>query len=254
MSVDEHTIELAGTPVYYRSAPASGIPPLYVHGIPTSSDQWVAFLERTGGIAPDLIGFGRSGKAAYLDYSPAGLATFLTDLLAALDTDRVHLVAHGHGVLPALSFAAEYPERVERIVLISPPSRSTEPRLVRTLKSPILGELAMGSINRRLLARTLRRGGPWTEEQLTAVWEQFDQGTQRAILRLLRASGADPTRTADATHTTTPADLILYGEHDPWRDSDAPESDAAEPIPGAGHWPWFDRPEVIERVAQFLSS
>jgi pimeloyl-ACP methyl ester carboxylesterase len=24
-------------------------------------------------------------------------------------------------------------------------------------------------------------------------------------------------------------------------------------VPGAGHWPWYDRPDVVERVAAFLT-
>ena len=55
--VDEHTISLDDSPVYYRSAKAvTGAPPLYLHGVPTSSDDWTEFLARTGGLAPDLIG------------------------------------------------------------------------------------------------------------------------------------------------------------------------------------------------------
>jgi pimeloyl-ACP methyl ester carboxylesterase len=57
--VDEHTINLDESPVFYRSAEAPDVPVLYLHGIPTSSDDWIEFLARTGGIAPDLIGFGR---------------------------------------------------------------------------------------------------------------------------------------------------------------------------------------------------
>ena len=52
--------------------------PLYLHGIPTSSDDFVPFLERTGGVAPDLIGFGRSGKGGHLDYSIDGHADFVS--------------------------------------------------------------------------------------------------------------------------------------------------------------------------------
>jgi hypothetical protein len=38
--VDEHTIEVAGAPVFYRSAPSpAGTPALYLHGVPTSSDD-----------------------------------------------------------------------------------------------------------------------------------------------------------------------------------------------------------------------
>ena len=77
MRVDEHTFQLDDSPVYYRSADAPGMPKLYLHGIPTSSDDWLDFLARTGGIAPDLVGFGRSGKSGHLNYSLPGLAAFV---------------------------------------------------------------------------------------------------------------------------------------------------------------------------------
>src|SRR5947209_13318831 len=56
VSVDEHTIELASVPLHYRSAPATGLTPVYLHGLPTSSADFTGLLERTGGVAPDLLG------------------------------------------------------------------------------------------------------------------------------------------------------------------------------------------------------
>ena len=47
--VDEHTFTTDRGPVFYRSAPGADDPPLYLHGIPTSSDDWIPFLELTGG-------------------------------------------------------------------------------------------------------------------------------------------------------------------------------------------------------------
>jgi hypothetical protein len=44
VSVDEHTIELAGSPLYYRSVSAPGVPALYLHGVPTSSDDLVELI------------------------------------------------------------------------------------------------------------------------------------------------------------------------------------------------------------------
>src|SRR5690348_9993110 len=119
LSVDEHTIELAGSPAFYRTAPAPGVPALYVHGVPTSSDDWIAFLERSGGIAPDLIGFGRSAKGGNLDYSIEGLADFLERLLDHLRIDQIKLVVHDWGAAVGLAFAQRKPERIERIVVIN---------------------------------------------------------------------------------------------------------------------------------------
>jgi pimeloyl-ACP methyl ester carboxylesterase len=271
--VDEHTISLDNAPVFYRSADRSGMPTLYLHGIPTSSDDWPDFLARTGGIAPDLIGFGRSGKGGHLDYSLAGLAEFVERLLEHLGVREVQVVGHDWGGLVGLSLADRNPGRVLRLVLVNPPPAQEDwPRLLRVWRTPAFGELAMGAINKRLLARTLRRGtvraDAWPDARISEVWDQFDQGTQRAILRLIRSAqddvigggpppqdGVGPAPSVDIECATT----VLWGEEDPWYPSAVADAYAdhlpgarVERIAGAGHWPWLDRPEVVDRVAALL--
>jgi pimeloyl-ACP methyl ester carboxylesterase len=264
VSVDEYTIEIAGSPVFYRAVPGPAEPVLYLHGVPTSSADWTAALERTGGIAPDLIGFGRSGKGGHLDYSIDGYATFVGALLDALDLARVRLVVHDWGAVAGLVFAQRHPERIASLVVIN-----AVPLLsgfqwrgpARIWRRPLVGELVMGSVNRRLLARTLRQGGPWPEERVREVWEHFDQGTQRAILRLHR--DADEARLAAAGEhlgrLTVPA-LVIWGERDPWLPAELAERYVAalpgatlDRRPDAGHWPWLEQPAVLDRLAEFLA-
>jgi pimeloyl-ACP methyl ester carboxylesterase len=269
LSVDEHTIELAGSPAFYRTAPAPGVPALYVHGVPTSSDDWISFLERSGGIAPDLIGFGRSAKGGNLDYSIEGLTDFLQRLLEYLEIDRVKLVVHDWGAPVGLAFAQRNPERVERIVVINGVPVFPSPdvrwhRLARLWVRPGIGELVMGATTRGVLARTLRSATTdpkgWSDERIASIWEQFDQGTQRAILRLYRS--ADPaklTNTGEALDRLDAPALVLWGEADPWLPVAVGETYAAvmprasiDHVQSAGHWPWLDKPEVVDRVASFL--
>jgi pimeloyl-ACP methyl ester carboxylesterase len=267
--VDEHTIEVAGAPIFYRSAPATGTPVLYLHSAPTSSDDWLASLERTGGIAPDLIGFGRSAKGGQLDYTLTGYESFLESLLETLEVEQVQLVAHGWGAAIALGFCRRHPDRVQRLVLCDavPLLEGFRwPRFARVLRTPGLGELIMGSITKSLLARFLRRGtvepDAWPESRIDAVWDQFDQGTQRAILRLQRSLDERGLSAAgDGLERLTVPTLIVWGELDPWLDpafarAYAERLPAAELqlIAGAGHWPWFDRPEVIETIAAFVAA
>jgi pimeloyl-ACP methyl ester carboxylesterase len=267
VSVDEHTIELAGSPVFYRRGKvvAAAAEPLYLHGIPTSSDQWIPLLERTGGIAPDLLGFGRSGKAGNLDYTIDGQARFVEELLEALAIERVTLVLHGWGAAGGLLFAQRNPRRVERLMVCNalPLFEGFQwPQIARLWRRPLVGELVMGSTSRWLLARTLRKGGRFTDAQLKAIWTQFDQGTQRAILRLHRAT--DETRLAEAgAHlgTLEMPTLVVWGERDPWlppRLAHAyaqrlPQGKLAL-LPDARHWPWLDDPSVVERIAAFLEA
>jgi pimeloyl-ACP methyl ester carboxylesterase len=269
LSVDEHTIELAGSPAFYRTAPAHGAPTLYVHGVPTSSDDWIPFLERSGGIAPDLIGFGRSAKGGNLDYTIEGLRDFLERLLDHLGIDRVKLVVHDWGAAVGLAFAQRNPERIERIALINGvplfPAQDVRWHLLgRLWMRPGIGELVMGATTRGMLARTLRSGAAdpnaWPDARIASIWTQFDQGTQRAILRLYRSADERELTRAGAAldHLEAPA-LIVWGEADPWLPvavgetyADVMPHASIDHVKRAGHWPWLDSPDVVDRVASFL--
>jgi pimeloyl-ACP methyl ester carboxylesterase len=265
--VDEHTITLDQSPVFYRSAPAADPPPLFLHGIPTSSDDWRELLERTGGLAPDLLGFGRSGKGGQLDYSLTGLSDFVIEFLDELDTERVKLVAHDWGAAVGLTLAERHPERIERLALCNPlpPLSSLHwHRLARSWRRPVIGELAMGATTKTLFARALRHAsaepGIWTAPRIDALWGQFDQGTQRAILRLHRATdGPLLVRTTAALEGVIQPTLIVVGERDPWRDARDNDELAArlprarvERFASAGHWPWLDDPAAADAIEDFL--
>ncbi len=260
---------------YRRATEAPGVPALYLHGIPTSSDDWVEFLARTGGIAPDLIGFGRSGKGGHLDYSVEGITRFVERFLAEVQVDEVKLVAHDWGVAVGLALADRHPERVERLVLCNAPplvGGFEWPRLARIWRTFPIGEALMGSTTRGMLARALRHGSvredAWPDSRVAEVWDQFDQGTQRAILRLVRSAGenslggsgaAGPEGVRGLASGQPPPTLIIWGERDPWYPPALADAYAAhlpgariERIPDAGHWPWLDREDVVERVAAFL--
>jgi pimeloyl-ACP methyl ester carboxylesterase len=273
VDVEEHTIELDGAPVFYRSAGGAGERPgpepvLYLHGSPTSSDDWVEMLGRTGGIAPDLPGFGRTTKAGNLNYTLNGHADFIEWLLSELQVDRVKLVAHDWGAGGGLVFAQRHPDRIAKLALVDalPLMPGFEyGRVAKTWRVPVLGEFAVGSVTRGLMNRALKRASAspdvWTPERVKQVWDQFDQGTQRAVLRLHRACGPHQLAAAglELGELKMPA-LILWGEEDPWLA--ASWADAyAERLPdarlqrvaGAGHWPWLERAAAADALAEFLA-
>jgi pimeloyl-ACP methyl ester carboxylesterase len=265
VDVVEHTAELGGQPVYWRSAGSPGdAPALYVHGVPTSSDDWIPFLERTGGFAPDLPGFGRSGKGGHLDYSIAGIAAFVERFLELIEVERVKLVVHDWGSA-ALAFAQAHPERIERLVVVNAvpllPGYRWH-RVARLWRMRLLGELMMGATTRWSMARALRPAfaGAVPEGFVEAAMRHFDQGTQRAILRLYRGASEAELAAAgrDLSSLGMPA-LVVWGALDPYLPSRFGDA-YAETLPAAevvhvgdaGHWPWLDRPDVIERIATFL--
>jgi pimeloyl-ACP methyl ester carboxylesterase len=264
--VSDHTGELDGQPVFWRSAPATGTPTLYVHGVPTNSDDWVPFLQRTGGVAPDLPGFGRSGKRGDLDFTMVGYDRFLERFLALVDLPRVNLLVHDWGAV-GLLWAQRFPERVESLVVMNAvpllPGYRWH-RIARIWRTPGLGELFMGGTNRattRLVTRNATpRPGPMPDAFIDSVIAHLDQGTQRAILRLYRSSPPDALAAAGTRLDTlaSPA-LVVWGDRDPYippRFAEAyaealPDARVVH-LPDAGHWPWFDRPDLIGIVSDHL--
>jgi pimeloyl-ACP methyl ester carboxylesterase len=228
----------------------------------------VGFLERSGGLAVDLPGFGRSGKPGNLKYTIEEYAQFLERFLDLVEVERVRLVMHDWGVV-GLAFAQAHPERVERLVLINAvpllPGYRWH-RIARIWRIPLLGELVMGSTVRQPLRFASKESnvtpGPLPEAWLDTVLDHFDQGTPRAILRLYRSSPPEVLAAAgERLGTLTMPALVIWGMRDPYipprfgREyaSALGHAELVE-IADAGHWPWLDRPELLERVVDFLSA
>src|SRR6201997_5841508 len=100
----------------------SGPAIVMLHGVGDSSTTWepvhAKLAQRFTVIAPDLLGHGDSDKPR-ADYSLAAFANGMRDLLIALGIDRVTVVGHSYGGGVAMQFAYQYPQPVERIVLVS---------------------------------------------------------------------------------------------------------------------------------------
>jgi pimeloyl-ACP methyl ester carboxylesterase len=237
---------------------------VYIHGVPNSGEMWEPFVERTGGEAPDLPGFGATDKPNDLDYSMQGQTRWVADYLARFD--RFSLVMHDWGAIGLLA-ALERPDDVDRIVLFNAvpfvPDYRWHP-IARVWRTPLAGELFMGASTKwgfRTLAR--REAGSLPREVVDAevdrVWKHFDHGTQRAILKLYRSAPESALAEAgrDLGRLGAPA-LVAWGDRDPYlplrfgNDYAGLLGADLHVAQGAGHWPWLEQPDLIERTAAFL--
>jgi pimeloyl-ACP methyl ester carboxylesterase len=100
----------------------SGSAVLLIHGIGDNSTTWNTvqskLAQRFTVIAPDLLGHGQSDKPR-ADYSVAAYANGMRDLLGVLDVERVTVVGHSLGGGVAMQFAYQFPQLVERLILVS---------------------------------------------------------------------------------------------------------------------------------------
>src|SRR5215212_4384905 len=117
---EPRSIQLHGHPVTYRLA-GEGPALLLLHGITSSSQTWAkvlpALAEHHTVIAPDLVGHGESAKPRG-DYSLGAYASGVRDLMAALGHDRATVVGHSLGGGIAMQMAYQFPQRVDRLVLV----------------------------------------------------------------------------------------------------------------------------------------
>src|ERR1700750_3113999 len=102
----------------------AGEGPLLVllHGIASTADTWAPVIDALAArhtvLAPDLLGHGESAKPRG-DYSLGAYASGVRDIMVALGYDRATIVGHSLGGGIAMRFAYQFPERIERLVLVN---------------------------------------------------------------------------------------------------------------------------------------
>lgn len=265
----EEMVTIDGIPTFVRRRDGEGPPTVFVHGNPTNSDDWLDFMEALPGpsLAFDLPCFGRSARSPEFAADMDAYDAFIESALDRLGVAEHQLVVHDWGGI-ALPSAARHPDRVRRLVVINTVPLFREYKwhwVARIWRRRVQGELFNLATPKPLvyLALLLARGRPRSRhgELTDLVTKHLDAGMKRAILALYRS--AEPARLAEAGKNLgalrCPA-LVLWGDRDPYLGAewgrayaDALPGAELEEIPGAGHWPWYDDPAVVDRVVGFLS-
>jgi pimeloyl-ACP methyl ester carboxylesterase len=272
-------LTLHGHTVAFRTA-GEGPVVVLVHGLAGSSDTWrhvmPALARRFTVIAPDLLGHGATAKPAG-EYSVSSHANVLRDLLATLGHDRATIIGQSLGGGIAMQLAYQFPERCERLVLVSSGGLGRE-------VSPLLRGLSVPGVEHVFplfcspaLRDTARRLGAWLgtimvrpSPTLEEIWRGYaalaEEDARRAFFRTLRAVVGPTGQTVCAADRLYLAallpTLIVWGAHDsliPLQHGLA----AHEAIAGSrlvvfddvGHFPHCEAPErFVESVVDFMDT
>jgi pimeloyl-ACP methyl ester carboxylesterase len=272
-------MELHGHRVIYRMA-GSGPPVLLIHGMVNSSRHWeevaLKLAERYTVIAPDLLGHGDSA-AVRGDYSLGAHAASIRDLLAVIGIERATVVGHSLGGGVAMQFFYQFPQRVERLVLVSSGGLGHEVSpLLRSAALPgMTAALSLAAHPRVLNAlwdtgKRMRGRGSSKGVALQAVARALrpleQPGARKAFVHTLRAViDVHGQRVSARDRLYLLSDfptLIVWGE----RDHTIPIAhglEAHEAIPGsrfetlpdAAHFPHIEVPlELAEVLIDFIQS
>jgi pimeloyl-ACP methyl ester carboxylesterase len=272
-------IELHGHPVTYRRV-GEGPVVVLIHGITSSSRTWrsvmPALAEHHTVVAPDLLGHGSSAKPRG-DYSLGAYASGIRDLLVALEIPRATVVGHSLGGGVAMQFAYQFPDRIERLVLVDSGGLGNEVSLVlraATLPGaeyvlPLLASSPLRGVG-AAVGSVLGRVGLRASADVRGLAEGFeslrDADARRAFVHTAR-SVIDPAgQRVDASDRLYLSEhvpsLIVWGERDRMipvqhgHDAHAlmPNS-RLETFPDAGHFPFNDDPiRFVTLVRDFIAT
>ncbi len=272
-------IELHGHRVIYRIA-GDGPPVVLIHGMVNSSRHWESVALRLAAdhtvIAPDLLGHGDSA-AVRGDYSLGAHAASIRDLLAAIGIERATIVGHSLGGGVAMQFFYQFPQRTERLVLVSSGGlgREVSP-LLRGATLPGAAALvwlaahpqllsALDHTGARLQARGSRRG-VYLQAVVRALRPLEQPGARKAFLHTLRAvidARGQRVSARDRLYLLGPMPtLIVWGERDNTiplahgrQAHEAIPGSRFETLPGAAHFPHLEDPEGLAAVLRdFLAT
>jgi pimeloyl-ACP methyl ester carboxylesterase len=257
---------------YELGGPENGKPVVLVHGFSTPYfifENTFTFLTNSGFrvLRYDLFGRGYSDRPQ-VDYDIHLFVRQLKSLLDVLGLKKINLIGLSMGGPITASFISEYPEYVEKYVLIDPAGAEQVkvPLVVEALKMPIFGELALGLFGNATMLKGIA-SDLFDPEAVEHFQTQFKvqmqyKGFKRAILSTIRNGmlGSFYEAYARVGSLQKPTSLF-WGTDDktvPFEHSNiiikAIPHIEFHAIDQCGHIPHYEKPEVVNPILlEFLS-
>jgi pimeloyl-ACP methyl ester carboxylesterase len=263
-----------GMRVHYRDE-GQGPTLVLLHGVMASLHTWDGWVEALKPhfriVRVDLPGFGFSDDLrGEDDYTPEAGVARMTALFDALGVGRFHLAGNSLGGFLSWSYAAAHPERVDRMVLISPIAYPQKlPPVIDWVSKPLISHVAQRMVPRFIVDRNVRMvyGDPAAIAPGVAdrYYELLHYGRNRTAMvkmfRTLRGYNDTPT-IADRVRDVKAPTLLMWGSKDRWVPPalldqwkrDLPGA-VVQVYPGLGHVAMEELPDVTARDAlRFLMS
>ncbi|WP_163832786.1 alpha/beta fold hydrolase [Spartinivicinus ruber] len=255
-TIRQGQISAGSVKTFYLSA-GKGMPVILLHGAGAGAVTWYpsisAISEKLHVIAPDIVGYGESEKPNGA-YDRPYFSAWLKDFLVALAIPKAHIVGLSQGGAIALQFSLDYPELVDKLVLVDSGALGAKPSFL-----PFIGMLWMNSAPSRLANRFFSRyllfnpakRDPNHSNYSIEVLRQ--EGGKNAFMQGRGAAVSPmPEKSLRQVKSDT---LIIWGENDQLFSVEHAEA-AAMVMPNAklyciqeaGHLPLIDQPDIFNKV------
>ncbi len=239
--------EVNGIRLHYASV-GSGKPILFLHGFPEFWRAWKNQLTEFGrdflAVAPDLRGYNLSSKPADVDqYQLKYLVEDVRGLSEHFGPERLIVVGHDWGGVVAWAFASQYPQYLEKLIIINAPHPAVFDRELRENPAQQQASLYMlvfrsaeaeqilssgnySAFDQNILQPGIREGY-FTDEDRRAYLDAWSQpGALTGGLNYYRAARVGPPGESDQSSrqlanqvgslTVRVPTLVIWGEKDPY--------------------------------------
>ncbi len=248
---------------------------LFLHGFPEFWYGWhrqLDYFAQQGfrAVAPDQRGYNLSSKPSGVRaYTLKNTTADIAALTGQLTNEKLVLVGHDWGGAVAWTMAQQYPELIEKLVVLNMPHpkvftenlRKNPKQALRSwyagfFQIPLLPELACSALNFRLLKGSMgktARKKTFSEADFAsykAAWRQ--KGALKAMINWYRAFKYNP---ASATEQIQPPTLLIWGMRDRFLGTELAQpsidrcrSGRLEFMPTATHWLHHEEPEQVNNL------
>ena len=272
---NEHSqfIEVNEMGVHYRDE-GEGFPIVLIHGTAASLHTWDAWtdeLKKTNRvIRMDLPAFGITGPNKNADYSIEAYTTFLHSFLEKLKLEKFHLAGNSLGGNIAWNYTADYPSKVEKLILVDAsglPTNKSQPAIFKMAKTPILNSLFLYITPRFLIKKNIEEvyedDSKITEELVNRYHKMaLRVGNRKAFIDRAKTDfSLDSVENINKLKTIMTPTLLIWGAQDLWiplangiRMDRILVNSTLKVLENSGHVPMEENPkESLKLMRDFLN-
>lgn len=266
-------VEVNGMQVHYRDE-GIGFPIVLIHGTAASLhtyDAWTKQLSKDYRVIRlDLPAFGLTGPNKNAEYSIESYTKFLSQFLEKIKVAKFYLAGNSLGGNIAWNYAAEYPEKVRKLILIDAsglPTFTPQPPIFKMAKTPILNSLFLYITPKFIIRKNIEQVYANKLKVTDALVTRYHKmslrtGNRKAFIDRAKTdfNVAEKVNLVKlkSVKTTT---LLIWGSKDTWiplgngkrMDSILPNSKLVI-LENSGHVPMEENPkESLEFLKSFLN-
>ncbi len=271
---NEHSqfIEIDEMNVHYRDE-GEGFPIVLIHGTAASLhtwDDWTDELKRTNRvIRMDLPAFGITGPNKNADYSLQAYTDFLNSFIEKLKLKKFHLAGNSLGGNIAWNYAADYPQKIEKLILVDAsglPTNKQPPSIFKMAKTPLLKTLFLYVTPKILIKKNIKEVYADDSKITDELVDRYHKmalrvGNRKAFIDRAKTDfGLDSTVNINKLKTIMTPTLLIWGALDLWIPLDNGirmdrilVNSSLKVLENSGHVPMEENPEEsLKLMTDFL--